>query len=352
MTQTKWIILAVAGVVFVLWLIWKSDWRAKGLSLPSTDGFQGKWKSWWTDGRLVPILVCFILIHISIYKLAPNFWVSQAWGEEWSRCAWFWGIQVAIGIAAGVQKADPSKPIKYKLSTVATILLILTFIIHLGGWDIEGQAKGLLEKTPTSTAKPIVPLEKDPCIEDDPQHGPDKEKAMKALRYHPFLFAIACRETRFNHRDPEDPTKVLRGKIDNDDTGIMQINKRIHKDLIKEKGLNVDVFEDNIAFAKFLYDEKGIDHWFPLVSGRQYDPITVIVVASKDTWSPVIKIPTLSRGGRYDTVKPVLAEIDGREVIFDPKVDGHWGSVKQIRFKSIDGDKTTIRITFNFWPVP
>lgn len=364
MNQTRWITLAVFVVVLVWWLIWKSNWRPKGLSLPtlpSTDGFQEKWGSWWTNGKLLPILVCFTLIHLSIYKLAPNFWMSQAWGEEWSRRAWFWGIQIAIGIATGVKKANPSKPIKHRLSAIATILLVLTFIIHLGGWDIEGQAKSLLEnQTPTTATmvgvnlerRPIVTLEKDPCIEDDSQHGPDKEKANEALVDYPFLFALACRETRFNHANPEDPTKVFVGKEDEDDTGIMQINKRIHKDLLEEKGLNADVFEDNIAFAKFLYDKKGIDHWFPLVSGRRYDPITVIVVASKDTWSPVVKIPTLTSGAEFKTIKPVLAEIDGREVIFDPKVDHHWGSVKQIRFKSIDGAKTTIRITFNFWPVP
>ena len=295
--------------------------------------------------KILSIILLFIGLHVLWFLAVGSWWISNIGFNKVS-----WAVHAVLLIALfNLPKGKAPKN-----QTMARFAIVVVLFVFLPYQAYNNANWGGGQTQAAITTKPIVTPEKDPCIEDDPQHGPDKDRTIKALANHPFLFALACRETRFNHRDPENPTKVFQGKIDKDDTGIMQINKRIHKDLLKEKGLNADVFEDSIAFAKFLHDEdkKGIDHWFPLVSGRRYDPITVIVVASKDTWSPVVKIPKLTSGAEFKIIKPVLAEIDGREVIFDPKVDHHWGSVKQIRFKSIDGAKTTIRITFNFWPVP
>lgn len=321
------------------------------LALTVRKWYPKTWENTVINGSLLPV-TGWIICTYCVILVSP-------WGE-FARTHMFKPVplvfQVALGYGVWMLNQNPkSKSLRHRLGVLLiSFTLAMVVATTWKPWIRPYFSGNSSDKTVSAatTAKPIVTPEKDPCIEDDPQHGPDKEKTIKALANHPFLFALACRETRFNHADPENPTKVHTGKIDKDDTGIMQINKRIHKDLLKEKGLNADVFEDNIAFAKFLYDEKGIDHWFPLVSGRRYNPITVIVVASKDAWSPVVKIPRLTRGARYDTMKPVLAEIDGKEVIFDPEVDRHWGSVKQIRFKSIDGAKTTIRITFEFWPMP
>ncbi|MCX6703497.1 MAG: hypothetical protein NTV02_02300 [Candidatus Zambryskibacteria bacterium] len=295
------------------------------------------WKTYWVNNPFMQTIVYAGMVNLIIYKFFPDFWWENM-------CSW-WAVLF-------YSMAALSLSVKNKIGKIVGILILIAFIIHIGGWDVEAKAKGLLNST-TTTTKPIVTIEKKPCIEDDPQHGPDKEKAIKALKDYPVLFALACRESRFNQMDPKNPTKVLRGKENPDDTGIMQINRHIHKDLIKEKGVDIDTFEGNIAFAKFLYDDKGIDHWFPIVSGQVYKPITIVVVAHKDVWSPVIKIPALTRGARFDKIKKVKVRIDGkREVIFDPKVDNHWGSVKLMEFQSIDGDKTVVRITMEFWPVP
>lgn len=54
---------------------------------------------------------------------------------------------------------------------------------------------------------------------------------------------------------------TTRGKIDPDDTGTFQINKRYHQAKAIELGLNLEATEDNIAYAKWLYDREGWEPW-------------------------------------------------------------------------------------------
>lgn len=54
---------------------------------------------------------------------------------------------------------------------------------------------------------------------------------------------------------------TTRGKIDPDDTGVMQINKRYHLAKAIELGLDLETAEGNIAYAKWLYDQEGWTPW-------------------------------------------------------------------------------------------
>lgn len=63
--------------------------------------------------------------------------------------------------------------------------------------------------------------------------------------------------THFN----EDGT-VLRGRVNNLDIGICQINLTHHGE--RMESLNLDPFsqEDNITYSKILFDESGSQHWY------------------------------------------------------------------------------------------
>lgn len=54
---------------------------------------------------------------------------------------------------------------------------------------------------------------------------------------------------------------VLRGKIDPRDSGALQINKGYHEKAATQMGLNIDVLEDNLAYARHLYNEQGVAPW-------------------------------------------------------------------------------------------
>jgi hypothetical protein len=75
----------------------------------------------------------------------------------------------------------------------------------------------------------------------------------------PILVEIARCESTFRHFDDEG--KVVRGRIDKRDTGVMQINLYYHGDTAKK--LNIDLYslDGNVAYAKYLYGKYGSQPW-------------------------------------------------------------------------------------------
>lgn len=83
----------------------------------------------------------------------------------------------------------------------------------------------------------------------------------------PILIEIARCESTFRQFDANG--EILKGKVNNADTGVMQINEFYHRNDAVEKGYDIDTLEGNLGYAKYLYDEKGSAPW----------------KASRDCWS-------------------------------------------------------------------
>lgn len=75
----------------------------------------------------------------------------------------------------------------------------------------------------------------------------------------PVLIQVARCESTFRHTLADG--SVLRGKVDSRDTGVMQINSYYHGKEAAELGLNLEIFEDNMAYARHLYEKKGTQPW-------------------------------------------------------------------------------------------
>lgn len=75
----------------------------------------------------------------------------------------------------------------------------------------------------------------------------------------PVLIQVARCESTFRHT-AEDGT-VLRGKVDSRDIGVMQINTFYHAAEAEKLGLNLENLEDNMAYARFLYERQGTQPW-------------------------------------------------------------------------------------------
>jgi hypothetical protein len=75
----------------------------------------------------------------------------------------------------------------------------------------------------------------------------------------PIMIEIARCESTFRHYLPDG--SVLQGRVDSDDTGVMQINKRYHEERAIELGLNVENINDNMAYARYLYEKQGVQPW-------------------------------------------------------------------------------------------
>lgn len=75
----------------------------------------------------------------------------------------------------------------------------------------------------------------------------------------PILADIAWCESRMRHFGKSG--EVLRGEIDSDDVGVMQINTRYHEEDAVELGIDVYSLHGNLAYAKYLYEKQGTKPW-------------------------------------------------------------------------------------------
>ena len=75
----------------------------------------------------------------------------------------------------------------------------------------------------------------------------------------PVMIQIARCESHFRHTLADG--SVLQGRVDSADTGVMQINKRYHLGTANKLGLDITELEDNMAYARHLYEKQGTQPW-------------------------------------------------------------------------------------------
>lgn len=75
----------------------------------------------------------------------------------------------------------------------------------------------------------------------------------------PVLAEIARCESTFRHLDRDG--RILRGKANRNDVGVMQINEIYHGDKADALGFDIYTLEGNMGFAKYLYDKYGVKPW-------------------------------------------------------------------------------------------
>lgn len=117
---------------------------------------------------------------------------------------------------------------------------------------VEESAYGLIEKNPelieTALAAEVTE---------------DKNEVETLVRAYfqdaPVMISVARCESHFRH-ELADGT-ILKGKVDGADTGVMQINRRFHEKRAQSLGLDLFDLEDNLAYARILYEEQGTKPW-------------------------------------------------------------------------------------------
>lgn len=108
-----------------------------------------------------------------------------------------------------------------------------------------------LPKTDVKTEESVLPKELRPKTTE--------EIVKEYFKDTPILSNIAYCESRY--RQFEKDGTPLRGTVDNDDIGVMQINARYHLEKAKSLGLDIFTLEGNLAYGKYLYEKKGSKPW-------------------------------------------------------------------------------------------
>jgi hypothetical protein len=75
----------------------------------------------------------------------------------------------------------------------------------------------------------------------------------------PIMIQIARCESTFRQLDEDG--EIHRGRVNNADVGVMQINEYYHLDTAKDKGLDIYTIEGNTAYARDLYERQGTQPW-------------------------------------------------------------------------------------------
>ncbi len=91
----------------------------------------------------------------------------------------------------------------------------------------------------------------------------ERTNTEKAVRTYfsdiPVMIQIARCESAFRHTLSDG--SVLQGRVDPADTGVMQINARYHGVEAEKLGLDLTKLNDNMAYARDLYERQGTRPW-------------------------------------------------------------------------------------------
>ncbi len=75
----------------------------------------------------------------------------------------------------------------------------------------------------------------------------------------PLLVEIAKCESTMTHITPAGT--VVRGRVNQSDIGLMQINEAYHLQRATSLGLDIHTLEGNMAYARYLFEKEGVSPW-------------------------------------------------------------------------------------------
>lgn len=89
--------------------------------------------------------------------------------------------------------------------------------------------------------------------------NPTEEYVRKYFRDIPIMIEVSRCESHFAQFDANGD--ILRGVVNNQDVGVMQINEHYHLDTAQDNNYNLYSVEGNTAYARKLYMQSGTDPW-------------------------------------------------------------------------------------------
>lgn len=112
---------------------------------------------------------------------------------------------------------------------------------------------------PTTENVPVeVSVKPDPNTNKKPISATE-ERVREYFQDIPVLIDVAYCESRFVQFNPNG--SVMRGRVNPDDVGVMQINETYHLATARKLGLNLNTLEGNMAYGRYLYETFGTDPW-------------------------------------------------------------------------------------------
>lgn len=101
----------------------------------------------------------------------------------------------------------------------------------------------------------------DESIKDEVHSEPTtvKETVDEYFKENPILSKVAFCESRYRQFGTNG--EALRGVVNSQDVGVMQINEKYHLSDSIKLGIDIYTLEGNLAYAQHLYDNQGVAPW-------------------------------------------------------------------------------------------
>ncbi len=295
------------------------------------------WKAYWMNNPFMQTIVYIGMLNFVIYNFFPDFW----WENLCSWSAVLFYCMIALSLTA-----------EGKIGKVIAVLLLITFIVHIGGWDLEDKIKEVQVKwgansgdrttnvlrrasyTPTGTTK-----------YPKGETWPDKEVAEKTMAGQWDLLAACYRESGLTHIDPATgKPRVYKNKNDTVDTGICQINS-VHDEELKRLKLDKNKLRDNLVFALILYNRDGLRPWATPPGSKL---VFEVEVSQKE--SNTFRLPKVIMG--FEHKKPIFIAFNdeshvvkeiGNELDLTP-----FTPIADYKFMSATDEKVVVTVTYDY----
>jgi len=137
-----------------------------------------------------------------------------------------------------------------------TELVSTALLLASAFWPASGSAA---ENTATTSATTSAPA---PIVKTVTPMRPlvsIETYVREYFRDEPLLAEIARCESTFRQYDAKG--NILRGIVNDDDIGVMQINKFYHEDKADQLGYDIYSIDGNLAFGRWLYQKYGATPW-------------------------------------------------------------------------------------------
>jgi hypothetical protein len=155
-----------------------------------------------------------------------------------------WGNEVRVNVIV-------HKYLIFNLLMIELTTGVVFLLSSMYGSNTAAVATALQADTSSSTEKASVVVLQ------------DRKAVEKYLREQyadtPILVEIARCESTFAQFDKNG--NVVRGRVNNKDVGVMQINEQYHLETAVTLGYNLHTIEGNVAYAKHLYEQEGVRPW-------------------------------------------------------------------------------------------
>lgn len=110
--------------------------------------------------------------------------------------------------------------------------------------------------TPASTTAIVQTIDANSAVGRSVSY---RQKVQEYFKDEPIMIEVARCESQFRQFDKNG--MVLRGIVNDQDVGIMQINEKYHLSASKSLGYDIYSLEGNLAYARHIYERQGAAPW-------------------------------------------------------------------------------------------